>query len=125
MVEKWNSVTLGENMPYINAELLKRRRLRIKNYEYDVEVNKQEDVKAHLSYSAGLTLQEVATGLKLIASLPNIQGEIPRANDPQIPYFKKMDVVARDVRGPYIISDSHRHRAQRLVLSNGHGQYEI
>jgi hypothetical protein len=115
-------------MPYINAELLKSERLGIKNYEYDVEVNKQEDVKAHLSYSTDLTLQEVATGLKLIASLPNIQRETlcsQATNDPQIPYFKKMDVVARDVRGPYIVSGSHRHRARRLLLSNGHGQYEI
>jgi hypothetical protein len=45
--------------------------------------------------------------------------------DPEIPYFRKMDVVARDVRGPYILRGSHRHRAQRVILSNGHGQYEI
>lgn len=46
-------------------------------------------------------------------------------NDPEIPYFRKMDVVARNVRGPYIVRGSHRHRAQRVILSNGHGQYEI
>jgi hypothetical protein len=45
-------------------------------------------------------------------------------NDPEIPYFRKMDVVARDVRGPYIVPGSHRHRIQRVILSNGHGTYE-
>jgi len=116
-------------MPYINAELLKRERLSLKNHGSDVEVNKEESTKLHLSYSPDLTYHEVMVALKLIMGPFNAQGksekQLPRvANDPEI-RFKKMVAVARDVRGPYVVPGSHRHRAQQVILANGHGQYEV
>jgi hypothetical protein len=117
-------------MPYINAELLKREKFSIISYENSVEMNKEKDYKFHLSYSPDLTVQEVVAALKLVTSTSYVRDRNRRSHDhiisdPKIPYFKKMVAVARKVKGPDVVPGSHRHRAQRVILSNGYGQYEI
>jgi hypothetical protein len=47
---KCSAIVRGGETSYINAELLKRERLSLKNHESDVEVNKEESTKLHLSY---------------------------------------------------------------------------
>lgn len=118
-------------MPYINAQLCRRKRLSLKNDKRDTEINKYEEVSARLNFSTGLSIEEVSTGLKMVANLQNSRktSEAPLYDeridaDPLIPFFKRMDVVARDVRGPYVVPGTHRHRAQRVRLANGHGKYE-
>jgi hypothetical protein len=119
----------GDKMPYINAELLKKERLGLRAREDGIEVSREEGVELRLDYSPDLTLQEVRETLKLVSSSSNVgeggQKLLPRMdNDPEI-RFKKMVAEARDVRGPYLVHGSHRHRAQQVVLANGHGHYEV
>jgi hypothetical protein len=118
----------GDKMPYINAELLKKERLGLRAREDGIEVSREEGAELRLGYSPDLTLQEVRETLKLVSSSSSVeeggQKLLPRMdNDPEI-RFKKMVAEARDVRGPYLVHGSHRHRAQQVVLANGHGHYE-
>jgi len=114
-------------MPYVDFELLKKERLSTRAREDSIEVNRERGAELRLNYSSDLTLKEVREILKLVSS-PTVEdgGQKPPsqiANDPEV-RFKKMVAVARDVRGPYLVHGSHRHRAQRVVLANGHGRYE-
>jgi hypothetical protein len=113
-------------MPYIKAELLKKKKISINHY--DVEISKQEETKAYLSYSPNITHQEATSTLKLLLNLPSMQRDKqmlnePADNDPEF-RFKKMVATARKVSGPYVVRGSHKHRAQQVILSNGHASYE-
>jgi hypothetical protein len=115
-------------MPYIKAELLKKKKISINNYDHDVEISKQEEAKAYLSYSTDITHQEATSTLKLLLNLPSMQRDKqtlnePANNDPDF-RFKKMVATARKVSGPYVVRGSHKHRAQQVILSNGHAHYE-